>query len=62
MSKPPDEPQFNISHNASRPGLVWVSIGSGMGAYNITPELAEEMALQLIDGAKAALQARGDAQ
>lgn len=62
MTKPPDRPQFNIGENRSRPGLVTVSIGSGQRSYNITPERAYELAVQLTSAADVArTAASGDA-
>jgi hypothetical protein len=59
MSKPPDEPQFNIGENRSRPGLVTVAVGSGQHIYNVTPERADELAAQLAEAADAARAAGG---
>jgi len=50
----PDMPQFNVAANASWPGRVHFSIGTGRDGYNITPERSEELAQELIDAARAA--------
>ncbi|KWX19726.1 hypothetical protein AFM11_34350 [Mycolicibacterium wolinskyi] len=55
----PDEPQFNVCPNASRPGLVHFSIGSGRDLFAITPELAEHLADELLAAAGAARRASG---
>lgn len=46
-----DEPQFNVCDNASWHGLVHIGIGTGMPAYNITPERAVALAQELTDAA-----------
>lgn len=49
-----DTPQFIVAANASWHGLVHIGIGTGMPAYNVTPERAEELADELTDAATAA--------
>lgn len=55
--QPADNPQFIVCPNASRPGLVHLSIGTGRDGYNTTPELAEELADDLLAAAAAARKA-----
>lgn len=45
----PDEPQVHVCANESWAGLVTVAIGT-QASYNITPERAEELAAELVDG------------
>lgn len=56
--KPANEPQFIVAPNTSRPGLVVIAIGSGTDPHNITPDLAEALADELLAAAAAARQAR----
>lgn len=57
--QPADAPQFIVCPNASRPGLVHFSIGTGRDGYNVTPEVAESLADDLLAAAHAARQAGG---
>lgn len=54
-----DEPQFNVCPNASRHGLVHFNIGTARDGFNITPELAEHLADELLAAAAAARRAGG---
>lgn len=51
MNRPPDEPDFHVAPNASKPGLVLVAVGSGTDPFSVTPEFAIELAGRLIDAA-----------
>jgi hypothetical protein len=51
MSRSADEPQFHVFENAARPGLVHLAIGTGTDGYNVTPELAEQLADKLGEAA-----------
>lgn len=59
MPKPPDRPAFICAPNSARPGLVVFAVGSRMDSYSITPELAEELADNLLAAAAAARRAGG---
>lgn len=58
---PADTPQVNVCVNASRPGRVHFSIGSGgMDGYDLEPEFAEMVADDLLAAAAAARRAGGE--
>lgn len=59
-AKPADQPQFNVCPNASRPGLVLFAVGSGRDPYNITPDVAEALADELLASAAAARRLGGE--
>jgi hypothetical protein len=49
-----DTPEISVCANASWHGLVHIGVGTGMPAYNITPERAEDIAADLVAAAAAA--------
>lgn len=56
MTRSPDEPQFHVFENKSRPGLVYFGIATGTDGFNITAKRAELLAAELRDAARAARQ------
>lgn len=61
MSRPADEPAFIVCPNASRPGLVLFSVGTGRDPLNIEPATAEALADDLLAAAATARRAGGHA-
>lgn len=58
MNRPPDQPDFHVAPNASRPGLVLIAVGSGTDPFSVRPEFAIELAGQLLAAADAARDAK----